>query len=101
MVANFERRRRGMIMESAPDTQTVQTHADAIRMQGYTILENAIPPETLARFRERFDQLFEARRAAGPSNRGANCFQMHLPFESPFADSILYDNPTVLAILEN
>ena len=51
---------------------------------------------------ERFDVLMERKRAAAESsNRGANRFQMHLPFEPPFADPILYENPTVLAILEN
>jgi len=88
-------------MESVPDAQTIQMLADQIRMQGYTILENALPLETLARIRERFDMLLEAKRAAHPANRGANRFQMHLPFEPPFADPLLYDNSTVLAILEN
>ena len=79
----------------------IQALADEIRMNGYVILEQMIPKEKVARMLERFDLLLEAKRAAEPSNRGVNRFQMHLPFEMPFADPILYENPTVLAILEN
>lgn len=79
----------------------IQALADAIRMNGYVILENMIPQETIARMLERFDLLLEHKRATEPTNRGANRYQMHLPFEMPFADPVLYANPTVLAILEN
>src|ERR1051326_8377572 len=79
----------------------IQALADEIRMNGYVILEQMIPKEKVARMLERFDLLLEAKRASEPSNRGANRFQMHLPFELPFADPILYENPTVMAIVEN
>jgi ectoine hydroxylase-related dioxygenase (phytanoyl-CoA dioxygenase family) len=81
--------------------EQIQAHADEIRMNGYTILENAIPRGMIAAMLERFDPLLEAKRNAEPSNRGANRFQMHLPFEPPFADPLLYANPNVLAIVEN
>jgi hypothetical protein len=81
--------------------EQIQTHADEIRMNGYTILENALPTGMMATMLERFDPLLESKRDAEPSNRGANRFQMHLPFELPFADPLLYANPNVLAILEN
>ncbi len=35
-----------------------------------------------------------------PSNRGANRYQMYLPFEPPFADPRVYENDTVLAVVE-
>jgi ectoine hydroxylase-related dioxygenase (phytanoyl-CoA dioxygenase family) len=50
---------------------------------------------------DRFDVLLEERRAATSSNRGANRFQMHLPFEPPFADPVLIENPIVMAVLDN
>jgi ectoine hydroxylase-related dioxygenase (phytanoyl-CoA dioxygenase family) len=84
-----------------PGPETIQALADEIRMNGYVILEDMIPQEKVAGMLERFDALLEAKRASEPSNRGVNRFQMHLPFEMPFADPILYANPTVLAILEN
>src|ERR1700722_8072937 len=79
----------------------IEALADEIRMNGYVILENMIPQETVSKMLERFDVLLEHKRANEPTNRGANRYQMHLPFEAPFADPILYSNPTVHAILEN
>lgn len=80
--------------------EAIQARADDIRMTGYCVLENALPEELLVRLREGFYPLLEAKRAM-PSNRGANRYQMHLPFAPPFADPQLYDHPDVLAILEN
>lgn len=82
------------------NAEQVKACAEEIRMVGYTVLENVLPPETIARMLERFDVLLEAKRASEPTNRGANRYQMHLPFVAPFADPLLYENPTVLAILE-
>jgi ectoine hydroxylase-related dioxygenase (phytanoyl-CoA dioxygenase family) len=81
--------------------EQIQACADEIRMNGYTILENMLSAEMMATMLERFDALLAAKREAEPSNRGANRFQMHLPFVTPFADPLLYANPTVLAIMEN
>ena len=83
------------------EPEEIQSRADEIRMNGYTLLEKGIPPETIATMLERFDVLLEQKRAKEPTNRGANRFQMHLPFEMPFADPLLYENPVALAILEN
>src|SRR5436190_13637998 len=82
------------------DEPTIQYMADRIRMDGYCVLEDAIPVDLVERLRERFDQLLEARiRADGP-NRGANRYQMFLPWEPPFTDPLLIENPRVMAILE-
>lgn len=75
--------------------------ADQIRMTGYVILENMIPQDLVATMLDRFDTLLEQKRANEPTNRGVNRYQMHLPFEAPFAEPILYANSTVLAILSN
>jgi ectoine hydroxylase-related dioxygenase (phytanoyl-CoA dioxygenase family) len=88
-------------MQTMPGPETIQALADEIRMNGYVVLEDMIPQEKVAAMLERFDLLLEAKRSSEPSNRGVNRFQMHLPFEMPFADPILYENPTVLAILAN
>jgi ectoine hydroxylase-related dioxygenase (phytanoyl-CoA dioxygenase family) len=82
------------------DDEQVKAWTDRIRMNGYVILENALPLDLIDRMRERFDVLLEARAAAEPSNRGANRFQMYLPFEEPFADPLVYEHPLVLRILE-
>jgi ectoine hydroxylase-related dioxygenase (phytanoyl-CoA dioxygenase family) len=75
--------------------------ADEIRMNGYVILEKMISSDIMAPMLERFDALLERKRANEPTNRGTNRYQMHLPFEPPFAVPELYSNPTVLAILED
>jgi len=80
--------------------ETIQFLADRIRMDGYAVLEDAIPLETIERLRERFDQLLDARIRAETSNRGANRYQMFLPWEPPFTEPLLYENPRVMPILE-
>ena len=79
----------------------IQALADEIRMNGYVILEQMISPDLTAEWLEAFDPMLERKRASQTANRGANRFQMDLPFQAPFAHPDLYANPTVLAILEN
>src|SRR5947209_1783534 len=81
--------------------EQIQALADEIRVNGYVLLEDMIPEGRVDAMRAAFDPLLQAKRDADPPNRGVNRFQMHLPFEMPFADPILYANPTVLAIVEN
>ncbi len=79
----------------------IQALADEIRVKGYVLLDDMIPEAKVAAMRDTFDPLLQAKRQADPPNRGVNRFQMHLPFEMPFADPMLYANPIVLAIIEN
>ena len=81
--------------------EEVQTKADEIRMNGYSLIPNVFPADKIATMLERFDPLLDEKRAREQTNRGANRFQMHLPFEAPFADPLLYENEDVLAITEN
>src|SRR5262245_47832939 len=80
--------------------EQVQFMADQIRMNGYTIVEDALPLALIDRLRDRFDVLLEERRRADPPNRGVNRYQMYLPFEPPFADPLVYEHPAVMRILE-
>jgi Phytanoyl-CoA dioxygenase (PhyH) len=80
--------------------EQVQFMADQIRLNGYTIVEDALPLGLIDRLRDRFDVLLEERRRADPPNRGANRYQMYLPFEPPFADPLVYEHPAVMRILE-
>ena len=82
------------------DEATIQFLADRIRMDGYCVLGNAIPLDLIERLRECFDQLLDARIRADGANRGANRYQMFLPWEAPFTDSLVIENPRVMAILE-
>lgn len=73
---------------------------DRLRMDGYVVLEDLLPLALVEAMRARFDALLEERAGAAPSNRGPNRYQMVLPFEPPFADPRVYENPRVLEILE-
>lgn len=88
-------------MHTSPDPQMIQARADEIRQIGYTLIEDGLDAGLISEMLAAFDPLIEAKRASEPTNRGANRYQMHLPFEPPFAHPMLYENPTVLAILEN
>jgi hypothetical protein len=88
-------------MQTTLAPEKIQAHADEIRSVGYTLLENGLPEALISEMLAAFDPLLEAKRASEPTNRGANRFQMHLPFAPPFAHPLLYENPDVLAILEN
>src|SRR5437667_368386 len=54
------------------DEEAVQFMADRLKMDGYCVLENAVPLDLIERLRERFDQLLETRIQADGPNRGAN-----------------------------
>src|SRR5882724_9353586 len=88
-----------MSVERTPEE--IQALSDEIRMTGFVLLNDMIPDAKVVSMREAFDPLLQAKRDADPPNRGVNRFQMHLPFEMPFADPNLYANPTVMAIIEN
>jgi ectoine hydroxylase-related dioxygenase (phytanoyl-CoA dioxygenase family) len=73
---------------------------ERLKMDGYVVLEDLLPLPLVDAMRERFDALLAERQAAQSSNRGPNRYQMYVPFEPPFADPALYENPAVLQILE-
>jgi hypothetical protein len=100
MTADPARALRGLPGGVEVGDDELRAMADQARMNGFVILEDALPLDLIERMRERFDVLLEARRQAEPSNRGANRFQMYLPFEPPFADPLVYEHPLVLRLLE-
>jgi ectoine hydroxylase-related dioxygenase (phytanoyl-CoA dioxygenase family) len=82
------------------DEATLQLLAHRIQIDGYAVLEDVIPLDLVERLRERFDELLEARIKAEDSNRGINRYQMFLPWEPPFTDPLVVENPRILQILE-
>jgi hypothetical protein len=82
------------------EEEKLQFLADRLRIDGYAVLEDAVPVEFIARLRERFDQLLDARIQADGPNRGANRYQMFLPWEPPFSEPTVYEHPWVLSVLE-
>lgn len=74
--------------------------AEQVRVSGYCVLPDLLPSDLVSAMRERFDALLAEKAAAEPTNRGAQRYQMYLPFEPPFADPRLYENHRVLAVCE-
>ncbi len=83
------------------DTETIRLHADRIRANGFTVIENALPLSFVEAMRDRFDVLLEEYRNSVPTNRGANRYQMYLPFDAPFSDPLLYEHPVALAVVKD
>jgi len=89
-----------MTIDAQPLAEQIQSHADRIKVVGYTVIEDVLPLPLIEAMRDAFDRLMEENRRANPSNRGVNRYQMYLPFEPPFADPRVYENETALAVLE-
>jgi ectoine hydroxylase-related dioxygenase (phytanoyl-CoA dioxygenase family) len=78
----------------------IEARAEEVRGEGYTVLEQTLPPELVNRMQVHFESLLGKREAAEGSNRGPRRYQMYLPWEAPFSDPLLYENEEALAILE-
>jgi hypothetical protein len=74
--------------------------AEQLRINGYTVLPECLPGDLIASMRVRFDLLLADTSAREPTNRGANRYQIYLPWEAPFANPLLYENATALAVIE-
>lgn len=83
-----------------PVEASVQEHAEAIRISGYTVLEERLPAELVQRLQLRFTELLEAKAAAEETNRGPQRYQMYLPWTAPFSDPLLYAHEAVLPLVE-
>jgi hypothetical protein len=73
---------------------------DQVRVNGYVVLEGTLPVAQVAAMGARFQELLDAKAASEPVNRGPSRYQMYLPWEPPFADPALYENPAVMAVVE-
>ena len=71
-----------------------------LRVDGFVILPDLLDMAKVAAWRDRFLELLAEKVRAADPNRGPSRYQMYLPFEYPFADPDLYQNPTVMPILE-
>lgn len=82
------------------DAEAIRLHADQIQANGFTIIEQALPPSLIQAMLPPFDHLLEEHRHTFSTNRGSNRYQMYLPFEPPFSAPLLIEHPVVLAILK-
>lgn len=75
--------------------------SDALR-DGFCILREHFPHESLAAWRESFTHLLHAHveREGRLQNRGPGRYYVTLPFAQPFADPAIYEDDDVLAIVQ-
>ncbi len=79
---------------------TLKLAAQSVKVNGYVLFEGVLPPDLVAELRAAFLRVFEAHVARTDPNRGANRYQMHLPFMAPFNDAAVITNPLALAVLD-
>jgi hypothetical protein len=80
----------------------IEHFAEAVLRDGFCILPEHFPMETLNAWREAFTPLLEEHiaREGHRRNRGPSRYYVTLPFDAPFADPAIYEDPDVLAIVE-
>jgi hypothetical protein len=71
-----------------------------VRNNGYVLLEGVLPRDLVASMQSTFMDLLETHIQRADPNRGANRYQMHLPFAPPFSDERVIANPFVLPVVE-
>jgi ectoine hydroxylase-related dioxygenase (phytanoyl-CoA dioxygenase family) len=82
---------------------TPESLADAVReieANGYVVFERVLPRDFVQELHTAFMEVFEDYIARTATNRGANRYQMHLPFRPPFNDPRIITNELVLPIVE-
>jgi hypothetical protein len=72
----------------------------AVAVDGYVVIEKALPADLVRRLHAAFVEVFEAHVARTDPNRGANRYQMHLPFTPPFIAPEVIANPLILPLLD-
>ena len=72
----------------------------SVQMDGYVVFESVLSPDLVRRLHAEFLRVFDAYVARTDPNRGANRYQMHLPFVPPFMDPAVIENPLALAVLD-
>lgn len=81
------------------DANRLDYHLEALRVAGSTLLPERLPLEWVESARARFTELLREKAATEETNRGAQRYQMYLPWEPPFAESLCYAHEAVLALV--
>ena len=71
-----------------------------VRNNGYVLFERVLPPSLTDDMHASFTSLLEKHVEQVDPNRGANRYQMHMPFAPPFSDERIIASPFVLPIVE-
>ncbi len=77
------------------------TLADQVVSDGYCIIRDLLPRDTLLAWKQVFTPLLDRHieHEGHRRNRGANRYYVTLPFEAPFADPEVFENEDVLAVV--
>ena len=75
---------------------------EAFARNGFCVLRNHFPREKLRGWNATFRPLLERQVAleGATTSRGSNRYYVTLPFDSIFADAAIYEDETILAIVE-
>jgi hypothetical protein len=94
--------RTGLMNQGRYSEAEITEFAGAILRDGFCILPEHFPRETLDAWRAAFTPLLTEHiaREGHLRNRGAARYYVTLPFDAPFADPAVYEDPDVLAIVE-
>ena len=103
-------------MKSALEDYDLDLKVAELKINGFTTFEGLIPPEKIDRIREAFLWRLNRLKAReegefNPEERGevrtgkgrlqfVNRYTLHVPWEPPFSDPDVYENPVLLAFLE-
>lgn len=79
---------------------TLQQAIHLMQTKGYILFESLLPRDLVAALRTAFMARLQAHIQQHPPNRGANRYQMHLPFIQPFNDPQIITSPFILPIVE-
>src|SRR5579871_2696794 len=80
--------------------ETLKTAVQLVQMNGCVIFERVLEREFVTELHRQFLCVFENYVGRTDPNRGANRYQMHLPFVAPFNDARIIASPFVLPILD-
>lgn len=73
---------------------------EKVRTDGFVVFPAVLPGELVERLHREFMAAFADYIAGTEQNRGANRYQMHLPFRPPFCDDAVIANPLALAVID-
>jgi ectoine hydroxylase-related dioxygenase (phytanoyl-CoA dioxygenase family) len=73
-----------------------------LERDGICVLKGLLPPEKVARWKDAFDRLYEARAKVpnGLAPRGPSRHYLTLPWVEPFADAEVFAHPAILGVLD-
>lgn len=79
---------------------TLYSAIQQVRNNGYILFEGVLPRDLVTEMHTAFMGWLEAHIRTSDPNRGANRYQMHVPFAAPFTDERVITSPFVLPIID-